>query len=64
MKRNLLIRYLTSQDCVLFREGGRHSVFINNTNLKKVAIPRHPDINDYLVKEICKELGIPYPGKN
>ena len=64
MKRKLLEHYLACHDCVLFREGGRHSVFINNANLKKVAIPRHPDINDYLVKEICKELGIPYPGKN
>ena len=64
MKRNLLIQYLANHDCILYREGGRHSVFINSKNLKKVAIPRHPDINDYLVKEICKTLGIPYSGKN
>ena len=37
---------------------------INTKNSKKVAIPRHPDINDILVKEICKELEIAYPGKN
>jgi len=64
MKRNLLLRYLADSDCVLYREGGRHSVFINTKNSKKVAIPRHPDINDILVKEICKELEIVYPGKN
>ena len=64
MKRNLLIRYLSGYNCVLFREGGRHSVFVNNSNSRKVAIPRHPEINDILVKEICKALGIPYPGKN
>lgn len=28
------------------------------------AIPRHPDINDYLAKEICKELDIPKIGSN
>lgn len=64
MKRTKLVKYLSDNGCVLFREGGRHSVFVNTGNLKKVAVPRHPDINDYLVKEICKELGIPYPGKN
>ena len=64
MKRNLLIRHLSNHNCVLFREGGRHSVFINTDTTRKVASPRHPDINDILVKEICKELGIPYPGKN
>ena len=64
MKRNLLIRYLAEYGCVLYREGSRHSVFVNTETSKKVAIPRHPDINDYLVREICKELAIPYPGKN
>lgn len=64
MKRNLLVRYLANNNCVLFREGGRHSVFINTDTSRKVAIPRHPEINDYLVKEICKALGVPYPGKN
>ena len=28
------------------------------------AIPRHLDINDYLAKEICKELDIPKIGSN
>ena len=64
MKRSLLLRYLAGNDCFLYREGGRHSVYVNTTNSKKVAIPRHPEINDILVKEICKALGIPYPGKN
>ena len=64
MKRNLFLRYLTSQNCVLYREGGRHSVYMNSLTQKKSAIPRHPEIKDLLVKEICKDLGIPYPGKN
>ena len=64
MKRALLTRYLTSQNCVLYREGGRHSVFMNTVNGKKSAIPRHPEIKDLLVKEICRQLGITYPGKN
>ena len=64
MKRNLLLRFLADNGCVLCREFARHSVFINTKTFKRVAIPRHPEINDYLVREICKQLGIPYPGKN
>ncbi|MBQ6684036.1 MAG: type II toxin-antitoxin system HicA family toxin [Bacteroidales bacterium] len=64
MKRTLLIRFLAGNDCTLYREGGRHSVYVNRKNAKKVAVPRHPEINDIFVKEICKALGIPYPGKN
>ncbi len=64
MKRSLLIRYLVGKSCALYREGGRHSVYVNTKTSRKVAIPRHPEINDILVKEICKTLGIPYPGKN
>lgn len=64
MKRNLLIKYLYTNGCTLLREGSRHSVFINNKNGKMAAIPRHPDINDYLAKEICKELDIPKIGSN
>ncbi|MBP5677235.1 MAG: type II toxin-antitoxin system HicA family toxin [Bacteroidales bacterium] len=64
MKRTLLLRYLAGNDCILYREGGRHSVYVNKKTSRKVAIPRHPEINDILVKEICKALNIPYPGKN
>ena len=64
MKRTLLVRYFNSQGCTLYREGGNHSVFVNTQTGKKASVPRHPDINDYLAKEICKQLGIPYPGKN
>ena len=28
------------------------------------AIPRHPDLNDITCMKICKQLDIPYPGKN
>jgi len=62
MKRNLLLKHLNINGCILLREGSRHSVFINNKNGKMAALPRHPDINDYLAKEICKELDIPKIG--
>ena len=64
MKRKLLIKYLQDHGCQLAREGARHSLFINPNNGSAAASPRHPDINDYLAKEICKELDIPKIGNN
>jgi len=58
MKRKDLIRYLLKQKCVLIREGGRHSVFCNLSNKRISTIPRHNEINDYLVKKILRDLGI------
>lgn len=59
MKRKLLLKHLQRNNCTLHREGGNHSLFKNNTNGKISTIPRHPDINDLLANEICKQLEIP-----
>jgi mRNA interferase HicA len=59
MKRDQLVRYLRKNDCVLLREGGRHSWWFNPTLNKRSAVPRHTEISDILAKKICKDLGIP-----
>jgi mRNA interferase HicA len=59
MKRKDLIRYLHSQGCELLREGGSHSWWHNPKQNKRSAVPRHKEVNDNLVKKICKDLGIP-----
>ncbi len=59
MKRNEFLKHLRKNNCYLLREGGRHSWYCNETNGKRSAVPRHPDINDLLTKKICKDLGIP-----
>lgn len=59
MKRKDLIRYLHSQDCELLREGARHSWWHNPKQNKRSAVPRHTEVNDNLIKKICKDLGIP-----
>ncbi|MDR2148549.1 MAG: type II toxin-antitoxin system HicA family toxin [Tannerella sp.] len=64
MKRNLLIKYLDKKNCILYREGSNHSMFRNSENGKKSAVPRHPNIDEYLVFDICKQLGIPKPKIN
>jgi mRNA interferase HicA len=61
MKRHDLIRHIESQGCHLLREGGRHSVYYNPTNNQTSAIPRHREINDFLVRKICRDLGIRGP---
>lgn len=59
MKRNEFIRYLSSYNCQLYREGGNYSVFRNTINNKQTAVPRHSELSDLLCKKICKQLEIP-----
>ncbi len=58
MKRRELLKYLRSMGCEEIREGGRHSWWHNPKLNKRSAIPRHTEINDILVKKICKDLGV------
>jgi len=64
MKRNLLLKHLKENGCVLYREGGNHSMYCNTKNKKKTAIPRHPNIVEFAAFDICKQLGIPKPNIN
>ncbi|MEI7814998.1 MAG: type II toxin-antitoxin system HicA family toxin [Coriobacteriia bacterium] len=61
MKRVDLIRHLQAQGCVLFREGGNHSVYVNRSAGKVTAIPRHREINDFLARKICRDLQVLEP---
>ena len=58
MKRQVLIRYLQQNGCVLIREGGNHSWWANSTKNLRSAVPRHSEISNILAKKICKDLGI------
>lgn len=62
MKRIDLIRHLESSNCVLFREGSKHSIYKNLDNAKMTAIPRHREIKENLAKKICDDLGIAKKG--
>ena len=59
MKRLDLIRHVESHGCVLLREGGSHSVYVNPALVQTSAIPRNREINDFLARKICRDLGIP-----
>lgn len=58
MKRKELIRHVEKHGCELFREGGKHSVYINRITGKISTFPRHKEIFDLLASKICKDLDI------
>ncbi|MFA9388404.1 MAG: type II toxin-antitoxin system HicA family toxin [Prolixibacteraceae bacterium] len=61
MKRNKLIKHLKSLGCELYREGSRHSIFINQLSGKVSSVPLHPEIKRFTIESICKDLEIPIP---
>jgi predicted RNA binding protein YcfA (HicA-like mRNA interferase family) len=61
MKRTDLVRHLEENGCYLLREGGKHSVYVNPDNDQTSAVPRHREINDFLVRKICRDMGISEP---
>jgi mRNA interferase HicA len=61
MKRVDLIRHLEGNGCYLLRDGGKHSIYVNRANNQTSAVPRHREVNDFLARKICRDLGIPEP---
>ena len=61
MKLAELERHLRPYGCVLYREGGAHSIWFNPTLNKIASVPRHREIKEGTVRAICKQLEIPRP---
>jgi predicted RNA binding protein YcfA (HicA-like mRNA interferase family) len=61
MKRRAFERWLTNHGCSLSREGARHSWYVNVALNRRSAVPRHPEIDDDLIRKICRDLGIERP---
>jgi predicted RNA binding protein YcfA (HicA-like mRNA interferase family) len=61
VKRIDLIRHLKAHGCRLLREGGSHSVYVNEATRKVSTVPRHREIKEYLVQKICRDLQIKPP---
>ncbi|MGD9630167.1 MAG: type II toxin-antitoxin system HicA family toxin [Pyrinomonadaceae bacterium] len=59
MKLRDLIRHLERHGCEKLREGGKHTVYVNRAKQKVTAVPRHLEINEFLVKKICPDLEVP-----
>lgn len=61
MKRIDFLKFITKQGCVFLREGAKHSVYFNPITNRSSTIPRHNEIDNFLVKKISNDLGIPRP---
>jgi len=61
MKRRDLIKHLLKNRCIFIREGAKHSVFFNPLLRKTSTVPRHNEIDNFLAKKICRDLGIEQP---
>ncbi|MDB5338893.1 MAG: YcfA family protein [Planctomycetaceae bacterium] len=61
MKRLDLIRHLEFHGCQLLREGSKHSLYFNPADNQTSAVPRHREVNDFLIRKICRDLGIAEP---
>lgn len=61
MKLRDLLKHLHDHGCEFLREGGSHTVYVNRAARKSSSVPRHREINDFLVNKICKDLEIPRP---
>jgi mRNA interferase HicA len=61
VKRRELVRHLEKHGCQFHREGSKHTQYRNLANKKTSAVPRHSEINDFLARKICRDLGIPEP---
>lgn len=58
MKRNNFINHLIREGCIFIREGAKHSVFFNPITHRTSTVPRHNEINNFLARKICRDLGI------
>jgi mRNA interferase HicA len=61
VKRVDLVRHLEQHGCLLLREGGSHSVYVNRDTRRTSTVPRHREINEWLARKICRDLEIPAP---
>ena len=63
MKRSSLLAHLRRCGCVLKREGGAHSLWMNPATGAVEAVPRHTEIASTLARKICRGLGVPELGR-
>jgi predicted RNA binding protein YcfA (HicA-like mRNA interferase family) len=61
MKRKALIRHLEHHGCEFFREGKKHTVYVNRKARTSSTVPRHTEVKDFLARKICRDLGVPEP---
>jgi mRNA interferase HicA len=61
LKLTDLLRHLQANDCRLLREGGNHSIYINDRSGKRASVPRHRELKKTTALKICRQLEVPDP---
>lgn len=61
MRRKELLRHLRAYGCEMLREGARHSIYWQPETRKTSSVPRHTEVQEFLARKICRDLGIPEP---
>lgn len=56
MKKRELLKLFSKAGWYLLRHGADHDVYTDGKN--REAIPRHPDINERLARELIKRWGL------
>jgi mRNA interferase HicA len=59
VQQRRLLKHLKEHDCVLYREGAKHSVYQNTNTGKRTTVPRSREIDNITARAICNQLGIP-----
>jgi predicted RNA binding protein YcfA (HicA-like mRNA interferase family) len=58
MKRGALLKALKQQGCVFVEHCKKHDRYLQPRTGITEQVPRHSDINEYLAKEIIKNLAL------
>ena len=58
MKRIDLVKHIIIHGCVFVREGAKHSVFFNPKTRQTSTVPRHSEVDKFLARKICRDLGV------
>jgi len=56
MKRNLLIKEIRKRGAVFVRHGKKHDIYWNPKTGTIEQIPRHPDVDETLARNIIKHF--------
>ena len=58
MKRKDFIKHLIGSGCIFVRDGSKHSIFYNPLIKRCSTVPRHSEVDNFLARKICRDLGI------
>jgi len=56
MKRNLLLKEIRRRGAVFVRHGKKHDIYMNPKTGMIEQIPRHPDVDEILARNIIKHF--------